>query len=222
LIVAEEAHGKKLVDAAKQAGVRHVMWSTLANVEKISGNKGVPHFTDKALVEEYIRSLQSSPHPPFEHVTFIAPAFYFQAFQTFFTPKLEGDTLVFSLPDTKLLTGFDVGETGLGVVNAFNNPKEFDMKRIDYYGSHMTPQEFIDDFAKVTGRKSKLVLIPRDVFAKYPFPGAQEVANTFTWFNDYTYYGPDGNRELGRKATEGKLSTWTQFLQKTKWNGPSA
>jgi len=218
----EEAQGKKLVDAAKQAGVRHVMWSTLENVEKVSGSKGVPHFTDKARVEDYIRSLQASAHPAFEHATFFAPAFYYQNFQIFFPPKLEGDTVVFTLPDTKYLTAFDVADTGIAVRTALEQPKEYDLKRIDYYGTHKSPQEYIDDFVKVTGRKAKLVAVPRDVYAKFPFSSAHEIADMFTWFNDYTYYGPAGNRDLGNKANENKLSTWEQYLRKTKWTGPSA
>jgi uncharacterized protein YbjT (DUF2867 family) len=218
----EEVQGKQLVDAAKQAGVRHVMWSTLSNVQKVSGSKGVPHFTDKAIVEDYIRSLQTSSKPPFQHVTFVAPAFYYQNFQSFFPPKLEGDTVVFTLPDTKTLTAYDVNDTGIAVLSAFENPKEYELKRIDFYGSHMAPQQYIDEFAKVTGRKTKLILIPRDVFATFPFATAHEIADMFTWFNDHTYFGPEGNRELGNKACQNKLATWEQYLQKSKWNGPSA
>lgn len=45
---------------------------------------------------------------PFEHVSFVAPAFYYQNFKIFFPPKEEGDTLVFTLPETSSITAFDV------------------------------------------------------------------------------------------------------------------
>lgn len=210
----EEPLGKKLVDAAKAAGVKHVFWSTLANVEAISGNKGVPHFTDKAKVEEYIRSLQAKSPKAFQYATYSAPAFYYQNFKAFFPPKKEGDTLVFSLPETSNLIAFDVNQTGPGVVTALNHPEKWDGVRIDYYGDKLTPQQYIDALGKFTGQKVKLNSIPRDVFGKLGFPGAEEFAHTFQWFNDFTYYGPQGNPKTGIDATPGGLLTWSQYLQR--------
>src|SRR5437667_6211204 len=44
------------VSAAKDAGVKHFVWSTLPNVEAISGGTlNVPHFTNKAKVDEIVK-----------------------------------------------------------------------------------------------------------------------------------------------------------------------
>ncbi|EGN94231.1 hypothetical protein SERLA73DRAFT_144748 [Serpula lacrymans var. lacrymans S7.3] len=54
----EEQVGKSLVDAAKEAGVRFFVWSSLPNVTKISGGKypNVYHFDNKAAVEDYLKA----------------------------------------------------------------------------------------------------------------------------------------------------------------------
>jgi len=45
------------VRAAKDAGVKHLIWSTLPNVEAISGGKfHVPHFTGKAKVDSIVKA----------------------------------------------------------------------------------------------------------------------------------------------------------------------
>ena len=49
--------GCRLADAALRAGVEHVVFSTLENVDDISGGTlFAPHFTDKARIADHIRT----------------------------------------------------------------------------------------------------------------------------------------------------------------------
>src|SRR6266853_1071497 len=68
----ERQQGSAAVKAASDAGVRHVVWSTLPDVEAISGGKfNVPHFTNKAKVDRIVKDAGFANH------TFtIAPFFY--------------------------------------------------------------------------------------------------------------------------------------------------
>src|SRR5258708_1232909 len=60
------------VHAAKAAGVQHFIWSTLPNVETISGGKlHVPHFTDKAKIDRIVSEAG------FAHHTFLIAPFFF-------------------------------------------------------------------------------------------------------------------------------------------------
>jgi uncharacterized protein YbjT (DUF2867 family) len=209
----EQELGKKIVDISKESGVKHFIWSSLPNVAKISNNKyHVPHFTDKAIVAEYAQEKGL-------FCTFVAPAFYYQNFATFFPPKNENGTMIFSMPmpESKKLTAFDVADTGAAVVTALNNPQEWKDKFIALAGDHMHPQDYISTYTKVTGIPAKYVAVPTDVWAKYPFPGAKEVAEMFAWFNEFTYFGPH-DFTIGKKANP-NLKTWEQYLKVSGWKG---
>jgi len=206
--------GKKMVDFAKEAGVKHFIWSTLVNVHK--GSKGkyhVPHFTDKALVEEYAHT------KGFQYTTGVAPAFYFQNFGNFFPPKKDDKgTFVFTLPSREdaYITACDVSDTGEAVATALNHPSEWNGKLIPVAGSHMHPQDYFSTISKVTGVPTKFVSVSTDAFAKYPFPGAQEMADMFGWFNEFTYYGPDVDLSLAKKANP-HVKSFEEWLKVSGW-----
>jgi uncharacterized protein YbjT (DUF2867 family) len=71
----ETEHGKNVADAAKKAGVQHLVFSSLINVTEASKGRlpHVAHFDSKADVEKYIRS-QDIPS------TFIQPGYYMTNF----------------------------------------------------------------------------------------------------------------------------------------------
>jgi len=211
----ENELGKKLVDAAKTAGVKHIVWSTLPNVEKISkGKYKVPHFTDKAKVEEYARKLMESG--AFQYCSFVAPAFYYQNFDNLFPPKKEGDTWVFTLPNVPKHIAYDVDETGPAVVTALNNPEQWNLKRIDYVGDNMPTEDYIKTWSKVTGKKARFNAVPIEEMMKTQ----KEMAEMFGWFRDYTYYGPDSDPKSGQMCTPGGLSNFEKYLTKTMKTGP--
>ena len=61
------------VRAAKDAGVKHFIWSTLPNVETISGGKfHVPHFTGKARIDSVVQAAGFASH------TFVIAPFYYE------------------------------------------------------------------------------------------------------------------------------------------------
>src|SRR5712691_852717 len=60
------------VRAAKDAGVKHFIWSTLPDVEAISGGKfDVPHFTGKAKIDRVVQEAAFANH------TFVIAPFYY-------------------------------------------------------------------------------------------------------------------------------------------------
>lgn len=88
---AELTHGTNVADVAKEAGVQHLIFSSLLDVTKESGGrlKHVPHFDQKAHVEQYIRSIGIP-------ATFILPG-YFMSNYTSFGMLRKGDDGVYNL-----------------------------------------------------------------------------------------------------------------------------
>jgi len=114
--------GKGLVDAAKEAKITHFIWSSLADVETESKKKyHVPHFTDKAKVEEYAKTAGFTYH------TYFGAPFYYQNWGVFFKPKTTEDgslEFTFPIPETAVISMGDTNEFGSVVAGAFKNPND--------------------------------------------------------------------------------------------------
>jgi len=73
----EEEIGTAAVRAAREARVEHLIWSTLPDVENLTGGRrSVLHFSGKAHVDAVVRSAGFARH------TFVEAPFYFQNFST--------------------------------------------------------------------------------------------------------------------------------------------
>jgi len=191
----EETQGRNLVDAAKRMNIQHFVYSSLANVMKLScGKYNVPHFTDKALVAEY------AAKQGFPFHTFFEPAFYYQNLLTFFAPKNDDEgNLVFTLPETSSITMFDVRDTGGVVAAIFRDPAGNEGKHIAAQGYDGSLEKAFDILGRTAGEKVRLETVPTEEFAKLGFPGAEELADMFAWFNDYTYFGPNVDINSGKQ-----------------------
>lgn len=87
----ELTHGTNVTNAAKEASVEHIIYSSLLNVTETSGGRltHVPHFDLKEKVEKYIRS---SGVP----ATFVLPGYFMSNFAAFGMIR-KGDDGVYSL-----------------------------------------------------------------------------------------------------------------------------
>src|SRR5712664_2399489 len=82
------------IHAAKDAGVRHLVWSTLPNVEAISHGKiDVPHFTGKARIDRIVEEAAFA-----NHSFVIAPMYYQNLVGVMAPQKQEDGSLGWALP----------------------------------------------------------------------------------------------------------------------------
>jgi uncharacterized protein YbjT (DUF2867 family) len=121
--IGEVEQATAAVRAAKDAGVKHFVWSTLPDVEAISGgNFHVPHFTDKAKVDRIVKEAGFANH------TFVIAPFYYQNLIGVLTPQKQTDGSVgWALPLDPSVRGIhmgDISELGDIVAGAFAHPDQ--------------------------------------------------------------------------------------------------
>eukprot|EP01089_Gocevia_fonbrunei_P008898 TRINITY_DN206_c0_g1_i1.p1 TRINITY_DN206_c0_g1~~TRINITY_DN206_c0_g1_i1.p1 ORF type:complete len:344 (-),score=70.56 TRINITY_DN206_c0_g1_i1:91-1059(-) len=181
--------GVKLVDAAIKNHVKHIIFSTLPNVEKISGGKlDVPHFTHKARIEDYIRSKKSS----FKEITFVAPGFYFQNLLDFGLVKYNGKELMMRLPmkETSKLAGIDIRDYGKVLVEILRRPQEFRDKVVPICSEELTLREYAKVLGEVLGVPVKWETMDKNTWTKEfgkVTPLSNEFWNMFSYIDQYGY-----------------------------------
>jgi len=218
----EFAVGKKLADAALAAGVEHIVFSSLENVDEITAGKiWAPHFTDKGKVEAYIRSLPISS-------SFIQLAFFFTNMLEYYPPRLVGNELIFPiyLPEDFAAPFVDpLTATGPAVLEMFDNYQAYAGRTLPVIGQSLTPRQIIEVFNRVTGRNA----VYRSAFSedalRHYFPAfaenavlAEEVAGMAEYAVNYGYFTPERDRQWSRTIHPHTL-TWEAFLRQSGWQG---
>jgi uncharacterized protein YbjT (DUF2867 family) len=190
----EIVHGRNLVDAAVDAGIARFLFSTLPSAETISGGKiPVPHLDSKAVMEQYARSRGLNG-------VYLNVAFYFENFINFQMLQRQPDgSLAFGFPqgDTPL-AGVCVEDLGGVVAVVLERFNEFAGKVVGVVGDDAPCSHYADAMTSVLGRKAVYQHIPREVYGKFPFAGAEELANMFE-FNRLYIPNRKADLELCRK-----------------------
>ncbi|MBY5738928.1 NmrA/HSCARG family protein [Rhizobium leguminosarum] len=214
--------GRQLADAAVEAGVGHIVFSTLENVDKITGGtKYAPHFTDKARVADHIRGL------PISH-SFVMLAFFYTNLLEYYVPRMEGDTLLLPvyLPEDFRAPFVDpLTATGPVVLEIFSNPERYNGKTLPIVGDIISPREMVETFQRVTGLKAEYRnAFTRDGLLRY-FPEfaanellVREILGMVEYAVEYGYFGKEHDLEWSRGVNPDTLN-WEQYLRKTGWRG---
>lgn len=201
------------VNAAKDAGVQHLVWSTLPDVETISGGKiDVPHFTHKARVERIVRDAGFAYH------TFVIAPFYYQNLIGAMPPQKQADGTVGWVlpldPEQRVIHMGDITELGRIVAGAFAQPELAGHgEHLPLVGDFLSFNEIIATLNR-QGYKFSFKQVPREVFAGW-FPGAKDIAAMLSYFEAHTYLGSDSrdaialaNKVAGQQPTN--FAAWSK------------
>jgi uncharacterized protein YbjT (DUF2867 family) len=183
--------------ALKDAGVEHVIWSTLEDTREHFGETDrvpslddgkykVPHFDAKGEANELFTKYGVP-------TTFLQTTFYFEAIKQGMGPvRGEDGKLVLTLPmaDQPLsgIAAEDIGKTALGI---FKRGDEFIGKTVSIAGDHLTGDEYAAALSNLLGEPVEYQPHTWDDFRGFAFPLAVEIANMFQ------YYAEDSARFTG-------------------------
>lgn len=141
--------GKRFAETAKNAGIKHYVYSSVASASR---KTGIPHFESKAVIEAAVRKTG------FEFYTILRPAFFMENFTgPMMLPELEKGRLSIALgPATKLqmIAVEDIGKFGLA---AFRRSIEFNRAEMEMAGDEKTMPEAADILTAAFGRKVQYI-----------------------------------------------------------------
>ena len=171
----EEEQGKRLARLAREAGVQHLVYSSVGSAERATG---VPHFDNKWRVEQEVRALGFPSH------VILRPVFFMENLPS--PMFLAGDALGMALdPGTRLqmVAVDDIGRVG---ARAFTDAATLRGRAIELAGDEVTMAQA----AAVLGRA-----LGRDIrFVEHPIAAvraqSEDLALMLEWF-ERVGYGAD-------------------------------
>jgi uncharacterized protein YbjT (DUF2867 family) len=186
----ETAEARALAQAAKDAGVKHVIWSTLEDTRKLvplSDNRmptlqekyKVPHLDAKGEADDDFKKLPS---------TLLLTSFYFDNLINFgLEPKRDAEgKLSFTLPmadnPMSCIAAEDIGKCTYGI---FKKPAQFIGKTVGVAGEHLTGSQMAAEMSEALGEPVSYNYVPPEVFRTFGFPGAEDLGNMFQFFRDF-------------------------------------
>jgi uncharacterized protein YbjT (DUF2867 family) len=217
----EKAQAKNLADAAKAAGVQHVIWSTLEDTRKLmpaddkrmpllQEKYRVPHFDAKAEADAFFAGLP---------VTYLVTSFYWDNIYAFGMAPKKGDDGVyrwaFPMGDKKLagIAAEDIGKIAYGI---FKAGRQYIGSTVGITGENLTLKEISEKMSKALGVRVEYNAVEADAYRGFGFPGADELGNMFQVYRDFESEVLGARSAASARALNPSLLTFDQWLAKYK------
>jgi uncharacterized protein YbjT (DUF2867 family) len=225
----ELSQAANMAQAAREAGLRHVIWSTLEDTRRwvpleddrmptLMGKWKVPHFDAKGEAEH----LFADAGVP---TTNLLTSFYWDNFIYFgLEPKRGPDgVLAITLPMAGArLSGIAAEDIGRCAYGIFRRGEEMIGRTVGIAGGHLTGEEMAEAMTRALGEEVRYAEVTPEAFRGFGFPGAEDLGNMFQFkrdFNDY-YVGARDVDEA--RALNPELQTFEQWLERNKERIPVA
>ena len=215
----ELAEARLMAQAARSAGLQHVIWSTLEDTRRwmqlddprmptLMGRYKVPHFDAKGEADQLFRDAGVP-------TTFLLTSFYWDNLIFFGSgPKPAADgKLDFILPmgQAKLpgIAAEDIGRCAHGV---FRRGDDLIGQTVGIAGEHLTGAEMAAALTKALGREVRHLDVTPDVYRSFGFPGADDLGNMFQFKRDFNADFCAARSLEASRALNPRLQTFAQWL----------
>jgi len=219
----EISQARNMAQAAKDAGVKHVIWSTLEDTRQsiplsddrmptLMGKYKVPHFDGKGEANAVFTELGVP-------TTFLLTSFYWDNFIHFgMGPKKGADgKLAITLPmGSRKLAGIaaeDIGKTAYAI---FEDGDEMIGKTVGIAGGHLTGEQMAKSLSKALGQTVIYNAVSPAAFRAFGFPGADDLGNMFQFNSEFEQDCCDARNISETKSLNPELQTFDRWLGENK------
>lgn len=172
---AEVRQGITMADAAKAAGVDHLVYTSVGSAAR---NTGVPHFETKWRVEEHIRKVGIP-------ATILRPVWFMENFGApWLAPMVKSGKVVLPIRTDHRLQMIALQDIGEFAAAAFLRPKDFIGQAIELAGDELTLPEAMKIISQATGKTVVYEQLPDEQSEK---TWGHDFAVMFRWFNKVGY-----------------------------------
>jgi uncharacterized protein YbjT (DUF2867 family) len=216
----EYAQAGNLARAARKAGVRHVIWSTLEDTRRwvpldddrmptLMGSYKVPHFDAKGAADDLFRQ-EGVP------TTFLLTSFYWDNFIHFGSGPAKGPdgrwALTMPMGDGRL-PGIAVEDIGRCAYGIFRRGEELIGETVAIAGEHLTGAEMADGLSRALGIEVAYNAVDPAAYRAFGFPGAEDMGNMFQFKRDFqdAFCGPR-DPAIARSLNP-RLQTFGEWLE---------
>jgi uncharacterized protein YbjT (DUF2867 family) len=217
----ELADAKALAEAARDAGVRHAIWSTLEDTRRwvplsdqrmptLGGRWKVPHFDAKGEADRFFADAGVP-------TTYLLTSFYWDNFIAFgMGPKRGPDgTLVLSFPiGTAKLPGIAAEDIGRCAYAIFRQGTAAVGKRIGIAGGMLSGAEMAAAMSRALGQPVRFQDLPPEAYRKLGFPGADDLGNMFQFKRDFERDFCGARSVEGSRALNPQLQSFDDWLSR--------
>lgn len=217
----EIEQASNMAQAAKSAGAKHVIWSTLEDTRRwvplddnrmptLQGKYKVPHFDAKGEANRFFTEYGVP-------TTFMMAAFYWDNMIYFGMGPQKGPdgklAITFPMGDKKM-PGIAAGDIGKCAYGIFKKGTDYIGKTVGIAGDHLSGMEMASAMSKALGKEIHYNDVPADVYRSFGFPGADDLGNMFQFYRDFNDYFC-GARDLEEsRALNPSLMNFDQWLAK--------